>query len=84
MTNILERGSGCGKWTGLDSKIVHVIETAERSEDDAKSRSGAKGRGRRPSPVTQPRDFAEDDDAKLTCRVSSIMCINELGTRVTL
>ena len=51
----------------MDSKIVHVIETAERSEDDAKSHSVAKGRGRRPSPVAKPRDFAEDErrEAKL-------------------
>ena len=51
-------------WTAI---LYSVIETAERSEDDAKSHSVAEAQGRRPSPVAKPRDFVEDErcEAKL-------------------
>ena len=51
-----------------------VIETAERSEDDAKSRSGVTGaRPKAESPGTKPRDFAEDERREAGfCAASSI------------
>ena len=59
--------------------MYHVIETAEWSEDDAKSCNAAEGRGRRPSPVAKPDDFAEDERCDDNLYSQCHYVINELG-----